>query len=638
MTGLIPLLIAVPFVLGLLLLFIGSDRVRRPVVFAGVVAVIAGVVALACPGLSKATVLDLSVSPEPINRAMLVGSVAITLYVIWVGLRSRKPLISLLAVAQGALLIPLELHAKHSDKIKNLFCDEFSVVMALIVGVVGGLICLYALGYMREFHEEHHPEMADGRRRFFAILFIFLGAMFGIVFANNLQWMYFFWEITTLSSFWLIGYKGNDESRRNALRALVMNMSGGVAFAVAIGLLAKRGVSVEMDAVLGLAKSGSPLAALALGVASLLAFAGITKSAQLPFSSWLLGAMVAPTPVSALLHSSTMVNAGVYIVIRMAPILQGTMAGILVALVGGLTFLITSLAAITTSDAKKVLAYSTIANLGLIVLCGGIGTHEAVWAGVLLIVFHAIAKGLLFLCVGVVEHKIHSRDIEAMSGLIVKMPRLSIMLQIGMAGMFLAPFGMLISKWAVLKAVLDAMPLLAVFIVFGSAATLFFWVKWMGELLQVVRPHENVEKNIGRSEWTALYSLSVLTFFTCMLFPLLSSALIEPYIRGVYALHGPVEFLSQNNVIIMIIMLSLVALFPLSFLHYGRNVKVVDPYLGGANTEQGIQFTGSAGAVHGMSLRNYYLAGLLPEAKLVLSGVVLAAALLAGLLLKVALV
>ena len=135
----------------------------------------------------------------------------------------------------------------------------------------------------------------------------------------------------------------------------------------------------------------------------------------------------------------------------------------------------------------------TIANLGLIVLCGGIGTAEAVWAGILLIVFHAIAKGLLFLCVGVIEHKLHSRDIGQMSGLILKMPRLSIMLQIGMAGMFLAPFGMLISKWAVLKAVVDAYPLLTVFIVFGSAPTLFFWVKWMGKLIEVVRPHQNME-------------------------------------------------------------------------------------------------------------------------------------------------
>ncbi len=629
MTGLIPLLIAVPFLIGLALLCITSNAIRRPVVLAGVGAVIAGSLLLAIMSPWPPAVFDYALPPEWINRGMLAIEVAITLYLIGVGVRSRQWLIPLLALAQAALLLPLELGGHHVAVTRNLFCDNFSLVMTLIIGIVGGLICLYALGYMQEFHEDHHPELPDRRNRFFAILFVFLGAMYGVVFANNLLWLYFFWEITTLCSFWLIGYKGNDESKRNARRALIMNLTGGLGFATAIFWQIRSGAPVEMDALLA---SG---AAVALLPATLLSFAGLTKSAQLPFSSWLLGAMVAPTPVSALLHSSTMVNAGVYLVLRMSPLLSHTVAGDMVASVGGLTFLITSLAAITTSDAKKVLAYSTIANLGLIVLCGGIGTPEAVWAGILLIVFHAIAKGLLFLCVGVIEHKIHSRNIEDMSGLILKMPRLSIMLQIGMAGMFLAPFGMLISKWAVLKAVVDALPLLTCFIVFGSAATLFFWVKWMGELLEVVQPHENVEKKIGRGEWTALYTLSVLTFGTCMLFPLISRFLIEPYITSVF---GHVTTMSQGNLIIMIIMLALVALFPLSFFHYGRNVKVVDPYLGGANTALGNQFTGSAGAVQQMSMHNYYLADLLPEKKVMLVGVVLAGLLLAGLLVKVALV
>ncbi len=179
-----------------------------------------------------------------------------------------------------------------------------------------------------------------------------------------------------------------------------------------------------------------------------------------------------------------------------------------------------------------MLAWSTVANLGLIVLCGGIGTYQAVWAGVLLIIFHAAAKCLLFLCVGVVEHRLHSRDIEAMSGLILNMPRVAVMMLIGMAGMFLAPFGMLISKWAVLKAVVDAAPALSVFIVFGSAATLFFWVKWMGKLLEVMRPRQVVEGRLALGETVALYGLSAVTFLACLFFPLISSYLIEPYVIG----------------------------------------------------------------------------------------------------------
>ena len=628
MAGLIPLLIAFPFVLGLVLLVTGSNRIRRPLVGVGVIAVIAGSLALAMPGVSS-SVTQLSFSPEMVDKSMLAVEGLITLYLLGLSLRARRPVIALLALAQAALLLPLELGGGHHVEVaRHLVLDQFSVILGLIIGVVGGLICLYALDYMREFHVTHHPEMHDGRRSFFAILFIFLGAMFGLVFSNNLFWVYFFWEITTLCSFWLIGYKGTEESKNNAYRALLMNLTGGLCFAAALFMLANNGGPIELDQLV----KAKP--ALVLLPVALLAFAGITKSAQLPFSSWLLGAMVAPTPVSALLHSSTMVNAGVYLVLRVAPVLQGTVAGIFVALVGALTFLITSLAAITTSDAKKVLAYSTIANLGLIVLCGGIGTHEAVWAGVLLIVFHAIAKGLLFLCVGVIEHKLHSRNIDDMTGLILKMPRLSVMLQIGMAGMFLAPFGMLISKYAVLKAVLDSLPLLAIFIVFGSAATLFFWIKWMGGLLMVTHPHANVEKNIGLGKWTALYSLSALTFGTCMLFPLLSKYLIEPYVKTQYHL-AQFSAMSEGNIIIMIIMLALVSLFPLSFINYGRNVKVVDPYLGGANKDNGIQFTGSAGTVRDMSMQNYYLTDLLPEAKMMKSGVIFACLLLAGLLLKV---
>ena len=405
------------------------------------------------------------------------------LYVIYVGLRARRPLIVALMLAQAGLMLWLELaHGSRLEAAQNFFVDKFSVIMALINGVVGGGICLYALGYMREYHEVAHREVADRRPLFFALLFVFMGAMFGMIFANNLLWLFLFWEITTLCSFLLIGYTQTEEARQNALRALVMNLAGGLAFALAIVWFYRQSGSIELQTLIASKQS------LALLPAALLCFAGITKSAQLPFSSWLLGAMVAPTPVSALLHSSTMVKAGVYLVLRMAPVITGTTVGLMVALVGAVTFLVGSLAAITTSDAKRVLAWSTVANLGLIVLCGGIGTYQAVWAGVLLIIFHAVAKCLLFLCVGVVEHKLHSRDIEAMSGLVLNMPRVAVMMLIGMAGMFLAPFGMLISKWAVLKAVVDAYPVLSVFIVFGSAATLFFWVKWMGKLLEVVRP------------------------------------------------------------------------------------------------------------------------------------------------------
>jgi len=262
----------------------------------------------------------------------------------------------------------------------------------------------------------------------------------------------------------------------------------------------------------------------------------------------------------------------------------------------------------------------------LIVLCGGIGTYAAVWAGVLLILFHAVAKCLLFLCVGVVEHKLHSRDIESMSGLILNMRPVAVMMLIGMAGMFLAPFGMLISKWAVLKAVVDAYPSLSVFIVFGSAATLFFWVKWMGKLLEVVEPHHHTEQAFPLGVSVALYGLSAATFLACLLFPLISSHYIEPYIVGVF---GQTASMSHGNTIIMMIMMAMIMLFPLSFINYGRGVRVTDAYLGGANVRSSTQFLGSANQVQNVSINNYYLRNFFSEAWLARWGVASTTALLA---------
>ena len=621
MTKLIFALILGPFVAGSVLYFVEPERARRWMVTIAALATGCGTVALALQPTPGALAGGLFEQPAS-QWAMFLAEAAMAAYVIWIGIRSRKPLVLTLMLAQLGIITWLELGSgSHWPEAKPFFVDKFTVIMALINGLVGGGICLYALGYMRTYHAHAHPQVADRRPLFFALLFVFIGAMFGVIFANSLLWLFLFWEITTICSFVLIGYTRTAEAQRNAVMALTMNLAGGVAFAAAIAWARQKAGVVELQALIT-SKQG-----LALLPAALLCFAGIAKSAQLPFCSWLLGAMVAPTPVSALLHSSTMVKAGVYLVLRLAPIITGTTVGLMVALVGALTFLVGSLAAIAVSDAKKVLAYSTVANLGLIVLCGGIGTYEAVWAGVLLIVFHAVAKCLLFLCVGVVEAKLHSRDIEAMSGLILNMPRVAVMMLIGMAGMFLAPFGMLISKWAVLKAVVDASPALTVFLVFGSAGTLFFWVKWMGKLLEVFHPRAKLEEDLAPGQATALYGLSAGTFLTCLFFPWISTQLIQPYVVSVFGISASME---HGNLVIMMIMMVMIMLFPLSFLNYGRGVKVIDAYLGGANLlHSSVRFLGSAEKPQQVATRNYYLRKFLSEAWLSKWSTICAAVLLA---------
>jgi ech hydrogenase subunit A len=606
-----------------MLLLLKGQKIQGRIIKVAAIAISLAVIGLLISTFNR-NIQYFKVESHLIDKIMFFAELVLSGYILYLGLKFKRAWIILFILLQTVLMIYFEqscgwrIIAEH-----NLFIDKFSIIMSLVVGIIGSLICVYSIGYMQDFHKDYHKEIKDRGNFFFFIVFVFLSAMFGVIFSNNLLWLYFFWEITTICSFLLIGYKGTEESRNNAFKALELNLLGGLAFLAGIIILYRTTGSIELSKVMLLGK------AWALVPVILICFAGLTKSAQLPFSSWLLGAMVAPTPVSALLHSSTMVKAGVYIILRFAAVLQGTMAGFVLALIGGVTFLVGSFAAVSQSDAKKVLAYSTIANLGLIVLCAGIGTYEAMWAAILLIIFHATAKCLLFLCVGTIEHKVHSRNIENMSGLIITMPKLSIMMQIGMAGMFLAPFGMLISKWAVLKALVDYNPLLAIFVVFGSSVTLFFWVKWMGKLLIVSERKEEIEHGISKSQWFPLVTLSILTISLCGLFPVVSTTLIEPYCLEIYA---RTITMSPGNIVIMLIMLAMVMLFPLSFINYGKRVKVVDAYLGGANVNNNVEFRGSAGVTQSMSMYNYYLEDYFSEKKLLKFGITICIVLIIAML------
>jgi ech hydrogenase subunit A len=557
-----------------------------------------------------------------IDMIFFGGEMLLSLFLLYkcIGIKKHEWYIPALIIVQAGIMAYCEMSGAVPEVDNALYIDNLSIIMALIIGIIGSVICYYAISYMRDYHH-HNPQMKDRQRSFFFILFFFLSAMFGVVFSNNLVWLYLFWEITTLSSFILIGYPKTEEATRNAYRALGLNLLGGLGFAGGILYLVKFCPEHTVD----LARVIASGPGLMLIPVVLISFAGVAKSAQMPFSSWLLGAMVAPTPVSALLHSSTMVKAGIFIIIKFAPVLSGTWAGYFLALIGAVTFLMTSIIAVTQSNAKRVLAYSTIANLGLIVACAGIGTYETLWAAVLLTIFHAVSKGLLFLGVGSIEHKIGSRDIEDMDGLIVNRPGLAVVMLIGILGMFLAPFGMLISKWMCLEAFVSSsifgLPtgvLIAMILAFGSAPTLFFWAKWMGKIVSVPAGLAKGEGRVPGDEWTALVVLAVATVATAALFPVISWVSVEPYIVSLY--HQTVS-LSQGNTIIMSILLALMILLPLSFLAYPKKTKLVPRYLGGANVGDKGEFLGAMGVVQQATMRNYYLAGFFSEKKLTIASV-----------------
>ncbi|HWQ77529.1 MAG TPA: proton-conducting transporter membrane subunit [Anaerovoracaceae bacterium] len=609
-------LILFPFVVALALLVLKTDVARDIIVKVASVVIAAASIYLTVQYFGSGGEY-FEFENETVNYLMMGIEVCLAVLIFYLGIKYKKYLASVLAAIQTPVMVWFEQNVGHGIQVThNLYVDRLSVIMVLIIGIIGTLICWYSIGYMKDFQHHHHGE-PDRRPWFFFLMFLFLAAMFGIVFSNNLVWLYFFWEITTLCSFFLIGFTKTKEAINNSFRALIMNLLGGLGFVLGIVVLGSFYNTLELDQMLIIGTTTTSVVV----PAALLAFAGITKAAQMPFNSWLLGAMVAPTPTSALLHSSTMVKAGVFLVVKLAPVLGWNIAGIMVMLVGGITFLMASFAAISQSNAKRVLAYSTIANLGLIVACGGIGSYAAVWAAIMLIIFHAVTKSLLFLCVGTAEHNIGSRDIEDMDGLFGRMPKLATFMIVGISGMFLAPLGMLISKWAAMKAFIDSGNILLVMmIIFGSAATLFYWTKWLGKMVAVMAKRENIQQNVHKEEWLVLTSLTVLTVVICLIFPVMSSFLVVPYLESIYP-SVAVLALSSGNMYLMSAMLALVVLLPLLF--YGKtNKRIVPIYMAGANLGDDLTFLGAMEKPTAVSLKNWYMEDYFAEKRMNVIGVI----------------
>lgn len=610
---LIGTLILLPLVVAILLLLLKQDGVRNALVCVAAAAIAVLSVALAISYLRTGWIA-FSYSSEIVNICCTVFSVLLAVAILSFSIKYKNILVTALAVVQLAGSLVFEfVYSKGIEVQQGLYIDSLSVIMALIIGIIGSGITVYALGYMIDF-QHHEPEGAKDRRNiFFAIMYLFLSAMFVIVFANNLSWLFTGWEITTVCSFLLIGYTKTEEVINNAFRQIIFNMLGGIGFLVALYWCAINLHTLDFAEFIKIGLVNPSLVAVPVGF---LAFAGLTKAAQMPFHTWLLGAMVAPTPTSALLHSSTMVKAGVFLLIKLAPLfLLCPAPAIMVILVGGITFVLCSFMAISQSNAKRVLAYSTIANLGLIVACAGVGTAEAIWAAILLTIFHAAAKSLLFLCVGTAEHHIGSRDIESMDLLFDRMPRLARLMMLGIMCMFIAPFGMLIAKWATLVSFVDQGQIaLIIMLAYGSAATFMFWGKWIGKLSGIAGSPENVEITVHKSEWVSLMIMAIIAVVACVCLPAVSNLFVEPYIHGVS--HTVGQAITTDNLWISSILAVFVVIFLFGGLNGKSKQKRVDVYLAGVNTQNDRRmFTNSLSGESEATVRNFYLDNIFGESK-----------------------
>lgn len=605
-------LILFPLVVAAVLLVVRNNRARNAIVVAASLAIGIASIVLVVGNLGAGGVF-FPFGPHELDYVCTGIGVTIAGCIFFYGVKYRRPIACVLAAIQATLSLVLEFGFAYAIEVPyGLYFDSLSLLLAFIIGVVGPAICVYAIGYMDD-HHAHHPEEADRRPRFFALMFLLTGAMFGVVFSNNMHWMFSSWEITTICSFLLIGYTRTEEAISNAFRQVIFNMLGGISFLVALIVAS---ASLGTLSFVEFLQTGMHNPALVVLPVTALAFAGLVKAAQMPFHTWLLGAMVAPTPTSALLHSSTMVKAGVFLLIKLAPIMAASpVPSVMVILVGGLTFLLCSFMAISQTNAKRVLAYSTIANLGLIVACAGVGTKEAVWAAAFLVLFHAIAKSLLFLCVGTAEHHIGSRDIEDMDLLFERMPRLARFMMLGILCMFIAPFGMLLAKWATLVSFADTGQVaLIVLLAFGSAATFMFWAKWLGKLSGIAARPKNVEIEVHASEWVPIVIMAALVVACCVGLPFVSWLVVEPYVYSVYG--SVAQDISSSNLWIASLLCAVVVV--VLFAGLGRSkAKKVDVYLAGVSRDNAERtFSNALSGESAASARNWYLEGIFGEQRI----------------------
>ena len=333
------------------------------------------------------------------RRAFAVAAIAPAATLAWLipqlgGIVDGDPVTSSIGWVSG-LDLALELRA-----------DAFSAVMLLLVSVIGLAVCAYALGYF--------GASKAGVGRLAGLMTIFAGSMSGLVLSDHLLSLFVFWELTSVTSYLLIGNDDTNPRARDAgLQALLITGSGGLVMLAGLVLLGQSAGTYRLSELV----ASPPAGAVSTTALMLVLIGAFTKSAQWPFSSWLPGAMVAPTPISTYLHAATMVKAGVYLVARLAPVFAAT-AGWrpVVLVVGSVTMIVGGWRALRQVDLKVLLAHGTVSQLGFMMILVGAGTYGLAQAAVVVLLAHGAFKAALFMVVGVIDHQTHTRDIRRLAG------------------------------------------------------------------------------------------------------------------------------------------------------------------------------------------------------------------------------
>ena len=376
-------------------------------------------------------------TPALLNTFIIVFDFGLLAYFLWLGYLRKSLLVSILAVLQFVLLIIVIYMAPQVDT-ANIYVDKLTAMMYLLVAIVGTPIAIFSAKYMDYDEENKHT--------FVGIVVGFLGVMNFIVSVNNIEWFFALFETTTLASVIMIGFRGDKEAIKNSTLALWMNQIGGVAILFALILMIKDFGVYHFTDLWILDRETISMAAFGF-----LSIAALIKGAQLPFHKWLLGAMVAPTPVSAILHSATMVKIAPYLLLRLSPVIHDTLLSKLLILTTGFVFVVAAVFALTQDNFKRILAYSTISLLGLMMLAASVGTPTAVSVSIMLIIFHGFAKGFLFIQAGVLEKIFKIKYLKDMGQLLEIAPLTLMFIFFGFLNMTFIPFGSFVGKWIMIE-------------------------------------------------------------------------------------------------------------------------------------------------------------------------------------------
>ncbi|WP_334141005.1 hydrogen gas-evolving membrane-bound hydrogenase subunit E [Rhabdothermincola sp.] len=440
------------------------------------------------------------------TRVFLAGAIVPAAVLVWAAVQAAS-------IADGGSLVQSVEWVPGLGLDIRLRLDGFALLFVFLISGIGLLVFVYSRWYVR-------PDPANGRLA--ATLLAFAGAMLGLVVSDNLLTLFVFWELTTVTSFLLIGSHDIDaDARSAALQALLTTGVGGLAMLAGFVLLGLEAGTFTLSELLAEPPSGA-----VTSVALVLVLVGaLTKSAQVPFHSWLPRAMAAPTPVSAYLHSATMVKAGVFVIARFAPVFGDVAVWRPIVVTAGLaSMFVGGYRALRQHDLKLLLAFGTVSQLGLLVVLFGLGTPQASFAGCALLLAHAAFKAGLFLTVGVVDHQAKTRDLRLLNGMARKMPALSVAAGICAASMAgVPPLLGFVAKELVLEGVVapdvPQRALIGVLVVAGAMLTVAYSARF--QLGAFGRGRPGPDRPVDRPPPPFVAPVAILAAITvvCGLFP-----------------------------------------------------------------------------------------------------------------------